>query len=1117
VFTSVLAVLGTTRLATAQTAVVKFVQWNAFHSGRGTDNVTDRLRQVNFLAGQVPDIVAMNEVSASNVADYKLKMQQATGQAWQAYHVKMQTDGLGNLILSRHPIVSTASYKMQVNDIYQRGIVQATIDVGGVRVSVFSIHIDNSSSAVRAAQVREAVSWMAGFPEPRIVAGDLNAPPHAGELQPMFAEYVDAWEAGRTNGVAFAYPDNPVRGLTNTQWTRIDYLLYSDRSGAVSVLETSVPDLRDLTRTAATRVGTSDDRGVRPSDHNMVVATFTIGSGTAPAASADSVAPTATLAAIPNADALTGAVPLHAEAFDDVGITKIAWLIDGQVIATSRIAPFDALWNTATHPLGAHTIEAVAFDGAGNQTRTAAIAVDTVATSSAAGDIVLYASDAVAIAGSWQPVQDSQAGGGIRLDNADAAVAKLTAALPAPASFLEIAFDAVAGLPYRLWLRGKAAGNSYKNDSVFVQFSGAINSNKAPVYGMGTASATTIEVEDASSAGLSGWGWADNGYGAGVLGPVIVFAQSGQQRLRIQPREDGISIDQIVLSPSTYLTAAPGALKNDMRVLSRTFAPQLTAPTEPTPEPAPAPSPDPTPTPAPPPAAPEPPPVAEPAPGPVTEPVPPVDPPPATDPPATADPGPAPPSEPVAPPPPPPSPPATPVVEPPPATPAPVVEPPSVAAPIDEIVRYAAADAATVVGSWTVISDIKAAGGALLQNANATVAKLSSAAPAPASYFEVTVDADGGRPYRLWLRGKALSNSWANDSVFVQFSGTVDASGAPVYRIGSTSSTVVNLEDASDAKVAAWGWQDNGYGVGVLGPAIVFARSGPQTIRVQPREDGLGIDQIVLSAVKYSSNSPGALKNDTAILTRTATAPPPPASTTPPSETPEPTTPPATPSPVEPPPATPVEPPPSLPVTDPAPTPPASTMPVDAASIDVVRYAIDATSVVGAWSLVPDSTAAGGARLQNANLGAAKVTVARAQPADYFEISFHAEAGRPYHLWIRGKALADGWANDSVHVQFSDAVDAGNRPLFPIGTTSAAEVNLEDATGARVAGWGWQDNGYGAGVMGAPVYFATSGVHRLRVQVREDGLGIDQIVLSAGRYSAASPGALKNDGTILTR
>jgi hypothetical protein len=42
-----------------------------------------------------------------------------------------------------------------------------------------------------------------------------------------------------------------------------------------------------------------------------------------------------------------------------------------------------------------------------------------------------------------------------------------------------------------------------------------------------------------------------------------------------------------------------------------------------------------------------------------------------------------------------------------------------------------------------------------------------------------------------------------------------------------------------------------------------------QTIRVQTREDGFSIDQVVLSSVTYLTSSPGALKNDTTILTRT--------------------------------------------------------------------------------------------------------------------------------------------------------------------------------------------------------------------------------------------------------
>jgi len=53
-----------------------------------------------------------------------------------------------------------------------------------------------------------------------------------------------------------------------------------------------------------------------------------------------------------------------------------------------------------------------------------------------------------------------------------------------------------------------------------------------------------------------------------VLGPVVYFTTTGPQRLRIQTREDGLGIDQVVLSPGRYLSQAPGQLKNDTTILT---------------------------------------------------------------------------------------------------------------------------------------------------------------------------------------------------------------------------------------------------------------------------------------------------------------------------------------------------------------------------------------------------------------------------------------------------------------------------------------------------------------------------------------------------------------------
>ena len=561
-----------------------------------------------------------------------------------------------------------------------------------------------------------------------------------------------------------------------------------------------------------------------------------------------------------------------------------------------------------------------------------------------------------------------------------------------------------------------------------------------------------------------------------------------------------------------------------------------------------------------------------------------------------------------------------------------------------DIVLYAG-DATRLFGGWRVEADSSAAGGKKARHPNAGTPKLATALASPAAYFEMTFTPQVDVPYRLWIRGRADSNGWANDSVYVQFS------GASNYAIGTTSATEINLEDCSGCGLTAWGWQDNGWGVGVMGPTITFTTGGIQTIRIQTREDGLSIDQIMLSPSRFLTSSPGALKSDATIYPRANGGSPPAPDTVKPSvsiawpaagstvagvvtvavsatdnvgvtrvdvivdgavvgttsaapygvswntssftnaghvlearafdaagnqqvsvalavtvnnapagDTQAPT-------------AT---------LTSPAngaivsgvispsanasdnvavtrvellvngsvvstiSAPPyvftwdtralangsyslearafdaaglsgtSSTVLVTvdnvaAPAAEIVLYAADAPTVSGRWVKELNSLAAGGALLRHPNQGEAKRTVALAAPSDFFELTFVAEAGVPYHLWIRGKADSNSHPNDSVFVQFSGATD------YQIGTTAAAEMNLEDCSGCGLSKWGWQDNGWGAGVAGPNIVFTSAGPQKIRIQTREDGLSIDQIILSPSRYLTTAPGPLKNDATIVPR
>ena len=183
---------------------------------------------------------------------------------------------------------------------------------------------------------------------------------------------------------------------------------------------------------------------------------------------------------------------------------------------------------------------------------------------------------------------------------------------------------------------------------------------------------------------------------------------------------------------------------------------------------------------------------------------------------------------------------------------------------------------------------------------------------------------------------------------------------------------------------------------------------------------------------------------------------------------------------------------------------------------DIVLHAWRASLMVGNWQVATDPSAAGGGKMTSIDLqGVPLANKALEKPIDYFEMTFTAEAGRPYRLWVRGSAGADSASNDSVFVQFTNSQLEGGVPMYRIGTKSGAIVNLEDCVGCGLQGWGWQDNGSGVNVMGPVIYFATSGPQTLRVQTREDGLSIDQIVLSPSAYLTTSPGALKRDTTIL--
>ena len=128
--------------------------------------------------------------------------------------------------------------------------------------------------------------------------------------------------------------------------------------------------------------------------------------------------------------------------------------------------------------------------------------------------------------------------------------------------------------------------------------------------------------------------------------------------------------------------------------------------------------------------------------------------------------------------------------------------------------------------------------------------------------------ADPSQTYKLWVRMKAQNDSWANDSIFVQFEGGVQVGGQTRYAIGTTDALDINLEECSGCGLSGWGWRDERWGATRTSAPVLlrFPTAEYHRVRIQTREDGVSLDQFVLSAEQYLNAPPGPAKRDATIV-----------------------------------------------------------------------------------------------------------------------------------------------------------------------------------------------------------------------------------------------------------
>jgi endonuclease/exonuclease/phosphatase family metal-dependent hydrolase len=216
---------------------VRIMSYNIQYGGGGGN--LDSIIGVIRTAG--PDIVGLQEVDVhwaerSAFIDQASTIARTLGMELRYAPIYDFRDSIGGrpprqfglALLSRYPIVDFANRgltRLSTQDSnpvprMQPGFLEATIDVRGSSLRVFNTHLDfRRDPAVRRQQVTDMLGWIGTSAVPTVLLGDLNAPPEAPELQPLFARLRDSWPVSAGTGFTVPVTD-PAR--------RIDYVLVSE-------------------------------------------------------------------------------------------------------------------------------------------------------------------------------------------------------------------------------------------------------------------------------------------------------------------------------------------------------------------------------------------------------------------------------------------------------------------------------------------------------------------------------------------------------------------------------------------------------------------------------------------------------------------------------------------------------------------------------------------------------------------------------------------------------------------------------------------------------------------------------------------------------------------------
>src|SRR5204863_6559953 len=93
-------------------------------------------------------------------------------------------------------------------------------------------------------------------------------------------------------------------------------------------------------------------------------------------AAADTTAPTVQITSPTSGATLLKTTKVYVTAGDNLGVTRVDLLVDGKPYSTSSSSTPVFSWNTLKIARGSHTLQAIAYDAAGNSTRSSSVTVN---------------------------------------------------------------------------------------------------------------------------------------------------------------------------------------------------------------------------------------------------------------------------------------------------------------------------------------------------------------------------------------------------------------------------------------------------------------------------------------------------------------------------------------------------------------------------------------------------------------------------------------------------------------------------------------------------------------------------------------------------------------------